>query len=296
MTHREPMDALVVGEALIDIVQKEDQRTEHVGGSPANVALGLGRRGADVALLTHLADDRHGRMVLEHLAASGVRVLAESITETTTSTAVATIAPDGHADYVFDVAWDLPDVANLAPRLVHTGSVAAFIEPGGGRVRDLLRTTTAADVTFDPNIRPALLPSREIALTMFEATARMSTVVKLSDEDAAWLYPGASPDQVLDTVLGLGPRLVAITLGADGAVIVNSSHRVWIGAPTVSVVDTIGAGDTFMASLIHSVLEGGSADLTRADLERVLRDAVAAAAITVTRSGADLPWAHELGR
>lgn len=295
MPHPRDLGVLVIGEALVDVVETDAGRTEHVGGSPANVALGLGRRGVRVGLLTQLADDARGRMIVDHLEASGVDVLASSISAVPTSTAVARIAADGHAEYDFDLTWnDVAPVVDVTPRLVHTGSVAAFLEPGAGSVRNLLRNSRAQEITFDPNVRPALLGSHDAAFPIFEATARMSTVVKLSDEDAAWLYPGASPDRVLEAVLALGPRLSALTLGDDGAVIANAEYGVWIPATDVEAVDTIGAGDTFMASLIHSVLESGSGDLGRAALERIGRNAVSAAAITVSRAGANLPWAHEL--
>ena len=294
MTHRRDCDVLVIGEALIDIVQTDADRIEHVGGSPANVALGLGRRGADVALLTYLADDSRGDAIIRHMEQSGVHVLVESISAGHTPTAIATIGADGQAEYEFDVAWALRRPAGLAQRLVHTGSVATFLEPGASAVRDLLRGTPATEITYDPNIRPALLSCHDEALSVFEDTARLATVVKMSDEDAAWLYPGVAPDLVLDAVLELGPRLGAMTLGSKGAIIVNADHRVWVPAAAVSVVDTIGAGDTFMASLINSLLISGSEDLSREMLEHIGRDAVAAAAITVSRKGADLPWAAEL--
>ena len=116
----------------------------------------------------------------------------------------------------------------------------------------------------------------------------------MSDEDAAWLYPDLSADAVLQTLLELGPRLAAITLGSKGAIIANADHRVWIPGVSVEAVDTIGAGDTFMASLIHAVLDVGSEGLDHSTLERIGREAVRAAAITVSRAGADLPWAREL--
>jgi fructokinase len=295
MTQRPDLRVLVIGEALIDIVQAEHRRDEHVGGSPANVALGLGRRGVPVGLLTRLADDPRGRTIVAHLEESGVHVLAESMSAPRTSTAEAMIGSDGQARYDFDLEWAaIPTPVGIAPRVVHTGSVAAFLEPGADSVRGILHSTAAKEITFDPNIRPALLGSPDVAFPAFEETARMSTVVKMSDEDAAWLYPGLSADAVLQTVLELGPRLAAITLGSKGAIIANADHRVWIPAVSVDAVDTIGAGDTFMASLVHAVLDVGSEGLDHSTLERIGRDAVRAAAITVSRAGADLPWAREL--
>lgn len=294
MTPLPDVDVLVIGEALIDIVQTEEGHAEFVGGSPANVALGLGRRGVAVGLLTHLARDRRGLKVIEHLQESGVRVLDESLHATSTSTAVATIAPDGQADYEFDLEWAVRVPSDGNPRVIHTGSIAAFLEPGAAAVRDILRATDARDITFDPNIRPALIGRHEDAFPVFEDTARLATVVKLSDQDAEWLYPGVAPDLVLDAIMELGPRLAAITLGSEGAILVTPEDRVWIPAITVPTVDTIGAGDTFMSALIHAILLSGSERLEREALERIGHDAAAAAAITVSRAGADLPWASEL--
>ncbi|MCT9002361.1 carbohydrate kinase family protein [Microbacterium memoriense] len=289
------VDVLVVGEALVDIVETAGIRTEHPGGSPANVALGLGRRGVSIGLLTQLADDDRGRAIREHLQASGVHVLADSFRAEVTSTAVARIGADGQAAYDFDVAWGrLAPIDRLAPTLVHTGSVAAFLAPGAESVRDLLRSAEAAEVTFDPNIRPALLGSRSDAVSAFETTAKLATVVKMSDEDAGWLYPDLTPDHVLDHVLALGVRMVAVTRGADGAILATPHHRIEVPPVRVRTIDTIGAGDTFMAALIHSVLIHGSATLDATMLRQMGEDAVASAAITVSRAGADLPWAREL--
>ncbi len=293
MTSQSEPDVLVIGEALIDIVEKGSWATEHVGGSPANVALGLGRRGVTCALFTQLGNDPRGAAVVEHLEESGVQVLPESFTLPHTSTAVARIAADGQAEYQFDVTWDiLPSVPVTTPRVVHTGSIAAFLAPGAASVRQALEGTGAEHITFDPNIRPALMPSHPQALETFEATAALTTAVKMSDQDAAWLYPDLPPDAVIDAVRALGPRLVAITMGSDGALVASKEGRVRIPAVRVQAVDTIGAGDTFMASLIHSLLDDPAVD--RGALERLGADAVRAAAITVSRAGADLPWGREL--
>lgn len=288
-------EVLVIGEALIDIVDRGGVRSEHPGGSPANVALGLARIGVPAALLTCLARDARGAAIGERLAASGTQVLETSFSADRTSTAVATIAPDGQASYDFDIRWSLPDTAlPWRPRIVHTGSIGAFLAPGADVVARHLAEAGAAEVTFDPNIRPALLGDRATVLDRFRRLVSLSTVVKLSDEDAAWLYPDATPQAVLDTILQLGARLAAITLGGDGALLSSNGHVVRIPAVRVSVVDTIGAGDTFMASLIASVARGGSAGLDRDALARYGDAAARAAAITVSRAGADLPWAAEL--
>ncbi len=181
----------------------------------------------------------------------------------------------------------------LSARAVHTGSIAAFLQPGADSVQQLLHASGAEIITFDPNIRPALMPSRGEARRIFEAIASIVTALKMSDEDAAWLYPDLGQDAVIDAVLSLGPKLVAVTRGGEGAVMATQDHLVEIPAPAVNVVDTVGAGDTFMAALIRSLLEAGLPE-DRGALRDFGQDAVRAAAITVSRAGADLPWATEM--
>ncbi|WP_298741992.1 carbohydrate kinase family protein [Microbacterium lacticum] len=289
------IDVLVIGEALIDVVESESLSTEHVGGSPANVALGLGRQGLRVALLSQLGEDRRGAAIADHLNRSHVLVLPQSYVLEKTSTAVARIASDGHADYEFDIAWrnafrSLP----IDAPLVHIGSVASFLEPGASEIRRLLQHHPPKTLTYDPNIRPALMPPHKAAVAVFEETAAMANLVKMSDEDAAWLYPNKSADDVVDNVLALGAQLAAITLGSEGAIVASHATRVTIPALKVRAVDTIGAGDTFMTSLISS-MSTANLDLTDpAALHRIGEDAARAAAITVSRAGADLPWAADV--
>jgi fructokinase len=291
-----PADVVVLGEALIDVVVRDGKEpSEHVGGSPANVALGLARRGIEVTLITSIARDRRGQLIARHLEESGVRLSHSSFLAERTSAATAHIAADGSATYDFDIVWRLPaDLPRRAAAVVHTGSIAAFLEPGASVVRNQLRIAADAVVTFDPNIRPALVGSHAEAVATFEETAALATLVKLSDEDAEWLYPGRDVAEVLDRILAVGPDLAVVTRGGAGSVLAARGLSVEVPSERVQVVDTIGAGDTYMASLIASVLEGAAEQLTRDSLERMGRDAAHAAAITVSRPGADLPWRSEL--
>lgn len=293
--------ALVIGESLTDVVRTADgKEVEIVGGSPANVALGLGRLGDAPTLLTALGDDEEGRRIAEHLTASGATIDPESWSLDHTSRAIANIRPNGSAEYEFDVEWALPAAIRLrAARVVHTGSIAAFLSPGAERITAFLqKTRTAAIVTFDPNIRPALVGSHEQALARVLEVAALSDVVKLSDEDAAWLWPGSSANEVIELLLRSGAALVAMTLGGEGAIAATAGHRIRVAAPEVAVADTVGAGDTFMAALIHKLLE--RPELCNRPDEQVLTDAVTyavvAASITVGRAGADLPTADDVLR
>jgi len=290
-----PLDALVIGEALVDIVNRADASSVHAGGSPANVALGLARLGMNVALLTDLGRDENGMLVKSHLETSGVTVLKSSFSDRATSRAVATIAADGSASYDFDVRWSpaLDDVPRGAT-VTHTGSIAVFLAPGGERVRRHLAVSTSREITVDPNIRPALLGSVAESRDIFEETVALATAVKLSDEDARWLYPALSPDEVLVRLRALGPRLAVMTLGRGGSKLLAESASVSIPSPLVNVVDTIGAGDSYMASLISSLVAQPAGAITQERVTSIGNLAARAAAITVSRAGADLPTSHEL--
>ncbi|MDQ0093157.1 carbohydrate kinase family protein [Paeniglutamicibacter psychrophenolicus] len=291
-----PLDVVVVGEALTDIVTSAAGTSEHPGGSPANVAYGLGRLGLRTGLLTALGDDARGQALHEHLGRAAVSVLPGSTTLGRTASATVTLAGDGSASYRFDIDWSL-EAERLAqvPRLIHTGSIATFLEPGASAVQELLANhRDECLVTYDPNIRPALLGSQAEARATFEDIAGLSHAVKLSDEDAAWLYPGSTLEETATRILGTGARLVVITRGGEGSLLATATTV--FSAPSVAstVVDTIGAGDSYMAAMIMSLLGAGELRVDRASLESLGRTASMAAAITVRRAGANPPTVAEL--
>ncbi|GGF15568.1 carbohydrate kinase family protein [Subtercola lobariae] len=306
---RSPHSVIVIGEALTDIVVRPEGVTEHPGGSPMNVAIGVARLGDAVELITRLGADDRGMIAQSHIEESGVTLSSGSIVSEPTSTATARLDETGAAIYEFDIRWSLEPLDRLPPAVVvHTGSVAAFLEPGAAEIRRLLADTKASTiVTFDPNIRASLLGERDAARGTAERLMGLSDVVKLSDEDAEWLYPAVSHSDVLDHIRSLGPALAIITRGADGAVL--ASRRGTVNAPglTVTVADTIGAGDSFMSAVIHSIVElisekesstsvsDGTA-FTPAVLTQIGTFAVRCAAITVSRSGANPPRLAEVDR
>jgi fructokinase len=307
---------LVVGEALVDIVRQVDGTTaEHPGGSPANVALGLGRLGRRVDLLTRLGRDRRGETITELLRGSAVHLIESSYTDAPTSTATATIDPAGVAGYEFDIDWTLPTrAATLAGAaggdaddvaVLHTGSIGAFLHPGGQTVLDLVREAAdSVTVTYDPNARPRLMGAPGPARRWVEQIVRHAALVKVSDEDLLWLTPDRSIEEVADAWLALGPAVVVVTRGPNGAVARCAAGRVEVPGLAVDVVDTVGAGDSFMSALIDYLL---TADLMgpgrrRAltgigldDVSAMLEHAVAVSAIVCARPGADPPWRRELG-
>ena len=170
---------------------------EHPGGSPANVAYGLGRLGVSTGLLTAIGDDARGAAIEAHLSGAGVVLLPGARSLERTASATATIAADGSASYVFDIDWRLEPLAPaFFPKVLHTGSIATFLAPGAAAVRTLLEQAHRdCMVTYDPNIRPALLGSHSEAKSLFEELVPLTDVVKLSDEDARWLYPGQDLEQ-----------------------------------------------------------------------------------------------------
>jgi fructokinase len=301
--------ALVIGEALIDIVERNGHALgEHVGGSPLNVAVGLGRLGRGVDFLTHIADDERGRRIVDYVEASGVRLVPGSTTADRTPTALARLDETGAADYVFDIAWELAGTPEAAPPVVaHTGSIAAYLDPGCLATAALLDAyRPSATITYDPNVRPALITDREQAIGRIERLVERADVVKASDEDLRWIAPDSNPELVAETWLASGPSIVAVTMGEQGAFAVCAAGTVRVAARPVQVVDTVGAGDAFMTGLIDALwsldLLGAPrrTDLGHIDtdtLDGVVRAASLASALTVARAGADLPdrAALELG-
>ena len=302
--------ALVIGEALVDVViHPQGRRTEHPGGSPANVALGLGRLGRPVDLLTWLAPDAYGARVTSHLAASGVRVLTGNRSPLATPVAMAHIDETGQASYKFDLTWELPtawDDDDVAPIVVHTGSIATTLQPGGPAVlREVTKRRPTSTVTYDPNARPALMGTPAEALAVIDQFVGVADVVKASDADLQWLYPGREPGEVAAEWARSGPAVVVVTLGEHGALAATSSGlQLHIPAVKVQVVDTVGAGDSFMSGLIDGLwtagLLGGAnrAALQAIDeqtLRTILERCIRIAAVTVSRAGANPPSRSELG-
>lgn len=300
--------ALVIGEALIDQVDRGDGTpiTEIPGGSPANVALGLGRLQRTVRLACWLGPDDHGRTIAEHLLDSGVELAAGSIGAARTSTALARIGADGAAKYEFDLEWAPPPASpQVDDVVVHTGSIAAILEPGRQAVVRTLREARGnATISYDPNARPALMGEPEQALAQVQEIVALADVVKLSDEDVAWLTNGRPIAEVAREWLRLGPALVVVTRGGEGvSAWLRNGANLDLPAAQVNVVDTVGAGDSFMGGIIDALwsldLLGGQRRqalqaITAEQVGFVLRHARAIAAITVSRQGANPPWSHEL--
>ncbi len=301
---------LVVGEALVDVVHRTDgSADEHPGGSPLNVAIGLARLGHEVRFAARFGRDRHGDMIRAHLAKEPlIEVTPGTDGAAYTSTAVATLDATGAATYEFDLVWDVADALDDTPvGHLHTGSIGAILAPGADAVYrhvELVRST--GTISYDPNARPTLMGTPEAVLGRIEALVALSDVVKASDEDLAWLYPGQAPEAVLSRWTSQGPPLVVLTRGGAGALaMTGDGATLALAATQASVVDTVGAGDSFMAGLISGLLDSGFLGdaaarerLRAATLEQLtpaLQRAAACAGITVSRAGANPPTRAELG-
>ncbi|MER5862454.1 PfkB family carbohydrate kinase [Kitasatospora sp. NPDC002040] len=299
---------LVIGESVADIVRTPGQPdVPHPGGSPANVAYGLARLGHRAALLTQLGPDRVGGLIAAHLRSAGVELLTDGQQGVRTPTAIVLLDPDGRADYTFDIHWSLrPVEPPAAVDHVHLGSIAAVLAPGAAAARALAeRLRPSASVSYDPNIRAALLGSPAEVRPEVERCVALADVVKASDEDIAWLHPDRSEQQVAEHWLGLGPALVLITRGASGSAAYTRHATAAAPAAPATVVDTVGAGDSFMAAvldllaargLLGAAARPGLAALGAAELAALLRSAGRAAAVTVSRAGANPPDRAELSR
>lgn len=300
---------VVVGEALIDLVGQRGGRTfvAHPGGSPANVALGLARLGNAVTLNTRLGRDTFGQMITAHLEESGVVVDPGPEPWAGTSLAIATLAA-GVASYDFRIGWDVADLAPLPieTRCMHTGSLATALPPGASAVTDLIRREHErgrVTISYDPNVRPALLGEAEAARSPVETLVADADVVKVSDEDLAWLYAGESHDEVARRWQASGPALVVVTLGGKGIYAVSERLETRREAVAVDLVDTVGAGDSFTSGLLDGLARAGLigaerrealAAIDESTVVSILERAAAVAAIACSRPGADPPWRSEL--
>ena len=281
--------ALVIGESLVDVVlDRAGVTTERPGGSAANVAVALARLGRPVRFATAYADDERGRVIAEHLAESGVVHAADPHVLERTSSAVATIGESGAASYDFDLEWHLGPVdLTIAPVFVHVCSLGAVVEPGAYEVLALLDRVGAATITYDVNARPAITGTGPDVVARVEAVARRAHLVKASDEDLEALYPDLDLAGAAAHLLSLGPDTVVVTRGGDGSTWFDADGALSAPVSATTLVDTIGAGDTFSAGIIDALWDG-------LDPAATLAHAARAAAVTVSRPGADPPTRADL--
>ncbi len=304
----------VVGEALVDLIPGESPGSYQAkpGGSPFNVAVGLARLGHRTTLMARLADNAFGRLLRAHATAEHIDLSHAPHASEPTTLAVVGLGPGAQASYDFyltgtaDWQWTDAELARL-PRdtaVFHMGSLASWTPPGDERIHAAatrLRRGEKILVSYDPNIRPALLGEPADARALIERSVRVAHIVKASRDDVGWLYPGASLTQVSGRWLELGAVLVVITDGPDGAhVFREGAARAHRPGRQVRLVDTIGAGDAFTAGLLGGLANRGLHTPERLRqgppglVAEVVDEAILVSALTCERHGADPPFAAQL--
>jgi len=299
------MTIWVCGEVLIDLIPGVDGvRIGHVGGGPANTAKALARLGQDVQFIDGISTDVDGVAARKELLEDEVKLDLALTSDKPTCLAIVSLASNGSASYEFKIAgtatfdfslvW-LPDPARYKPNVLHIGTLATVIQPGADVLYDwALRVAEFAPIVFDPNIRPAVLSDRDLYEAAVEKWAAISSVIKVSDDDLAWLYPGQNYADVAARWISDGAALVVVTRGAEGIIGFTSEGPVEVEGAKITVADTVGAGDTVGAIIVEAMIEKGILALTGDVLRATLQRAAVAAGITCSRKGAQPPFKHEL--
>jgi fructokinase len=296
--------AWVVGEVLIDLLPEGADRKPVVGGGPANTAKALSKLGIDTQFIDGISSDQYGQMAKDELVTAGVKLDYVKYSDKPTCLAIVSLSESGSATYEFVIEntatfdftanW-LPNPQAERPALLHIGTLATVIEPGASVLFEWAQSVAKfAPIVFDPNIRPAVISDRAQYVAQVERWIAISSAVKVSDEDIRWLYPALDIEQVVDDWLIKGPSLVVVTYGDKGLTGYRKSEIVSVDSVKVKVADTVGAGDTVGAILVEAIVKDGLASLTGSRLEAMLKRASKAAAITVSRIGANPPTSEEL--
>ena len=294
----------VVGEVLIDLIPDLDQHLAVVGGGPANTAKALAKLGFNTYFIDGISNDEYGQMAKAELLSANVLLDYTQFSNKPTCTAKVTLSKSGSASYEFAIEdtatfdfsdlW-LPDPQSLKPSLVHIGTLATVIEPGASVLFEWAQSVAqVAPIVFDPNIRPAVLGGRDEYVKKIEKWVAISSAVKVSDEDLNWLYPGKAINEIVNKWLEVGVELVVVTLGDKGITAYRENEQRSVDAVKVVVADTVGAGDTVGAVLVEAIVKNGLDKLTGEVLKTMLNRAAKAAAITVSRTGANPPSKEEI--
>jgi len=294
----------VVGEVLIDLIPDRDQHLAVVGGGPANTAKALAKLGVETYFIDGISNDEHGQMAKAELLSANVLLDYAQYSNKPTCTAKVTLDSLGIASYEFIIEntatfdfsdqW-LPDPQTHKPLLLHIGTLATVIEPGASVLFKWAQSVAhVAPIVFDPNIRPAVLSDRNEYVKKVEKWVAISSAVKVSDEDLNWLYPGKAIDEIVKNWLEEGVQIVVVTLGDKGITAYRENEQLSVDAVKVVVADTVGAGDTVGAVLVEAIVNNGLDKLTGEALKTMLNRASKAAAITVSRTGANPPSKEEI--
>jgi fructokinase len=298
----------VCGEVLVDLIPdaaNPGERIGVIGGGPENTAIALARLGHQVEFIDGISSDKWGVAAKAELDADGVGTSFCKFSDKPTCQAIVSLDANGSASYefvidgtaTFDFSADwLPDAYKHKPSLLHIGTLVTAIEPGASVLFDwALQVSELAPIIFDPNIRPAVIPDRENYREQVEKWLSISSVVKVSEDDLAWLYPDENDRDVAKKWIDSGVGVVVITRGANGMTALTCCDFAEVPGVKVEVVDTIGAGDTVGAILAEAVKNVGLEDMKDSgQLLTMLEKAARAAAITCSRKGAQPPTLKEL--
>jgi fructokinase len=294
----------VTGEVLIDLIPDGSARKPIVGGGPANTAKALSNLDIDTQFIDGVSTDDYGQMAKGELVNAGVKLDYVKYSDKPTCLAIVSLSDSGSASYEFVIEktatfdfnpdW-LPNPQTERPSLLHIGTLATVIEPGATELFEWAQSVAkVAPIVFDPNIRPAVISDRKKYLKQVEQWISISSAVKVSNEDLKWLYPSLEIEQVVNNWLAKGPSLIVVTYGDKGLAGYRVGEKVSVDAVKVVVADTVGAGDTVGAILVEAIVKDGLNALSGVRLEMMLKRAAKAAAITVSRSGANPPTLKEI--
>ena len=294
----------VVGEVLIDLIPDGSERKPIVGGGPANTAKALSKLGIDAQFIDGVSTDEYGQMAKGELVSAGVKLDYVKYSDKPTCLAIVSLSDSGSASYEFVIEntatfdfnpdW-LPNPQTERPSLLHVGTLATVIEPGASLLFEWAQSVAkVAPIVFDPNIRPAVIGDRKQYVKQVERWVSISSAIKVSDEDLRWLYPSLEIDQVVNNWLAKGPTLIVVTYGDKGLAGYRVGEKVSVDTVKVVIADTVGAGDTVGAILVEAIVKDGIDTLSGVRLEIMLKRAAKAAAITVSRSGANPPTLKEI--
>ena len=275
-----------------------------VGGGPANTAKALARMGYDVDFIDGISSDANGVNSRKELERDGVDLALCLKSDKPTCTATLTLDSNGGADYEFliegtatydfNASW-LPDPSRLKPSVLHIGTLATIIEPGATALFDwAVGVGEFAPIIFDPNIRPSVMGDRVTYVAAVEKWVSIASIVKVSDDDIKWLYPDETLDEVALRWIAQGVSCVVVTRGAHGLIGFTEHGMEEVDGAKITVVDTVGAGDTVGAIVVEGVIAHSVAGLQGHVLNEVLHKAAIAAGITCSRAGAQPPHKHEL--
>jgi fructokinase len=307
-------NVIVIGEAVADGFPQPSATAGALdlqvrpGGSPVNTAVALARLGTATSFAGRLSRGLLGGLLREHLTASGVDLSASVDADGPASLAIAAVDAAGRATYDFylrgatDWQWSASELAHLptSPSCVHTGSLALALDPGGPLIEERLAASRRySTVCIDPNVRPSIVDAGDYQDRM-RRWVRLADIIRLSDEDLAVLLPGVDFEQASRLWHRAGVRLVVLTRGPDGAIASLDGTQVAVPAVPVHIVDTVGAGDSFTAGLLHSLWHDGHlgtrlAGIRSDDVIRAMAFAAEVAAHTCAVPGADPPWRDQLG-